>query len=139
MYTRRRVEFTHGGFFSLPNHDNTTTHNKAQHTAKHNTTQGSTLIAHTTQHKAAPSSHTQHNTARSFKTYTWATQHNTTHLIPNHTRPARCTPHQTHPPTHQHHRPTPTQVIYLCSFSFATFSLLISLCSAVFHFFELFT
>ena len=124
-------ECTHGGVLNLHTVGfsacRTTT--TRQHTTKHNTQQS------TTQHKAAHSSHTQHNTARSFKTYTWATQHNTTHLIPNHTRPARCTPHQTHPPTHQHHRPTPTQVIYLCSFSFATFSLLISLCSAVFSFF----
>ena len=44
-YKRRRVEFTHGGFSSVPNHVTRSTHSKAQHTckaqltAKHNTLQ----------------------------------------------------------------------------------------------------
>ena len=130
---RRRVEFTHGGFFSVPNHvtrqhDNTTTHSKAQHTAKHSTQQS------TTQHKAAPSSHTTQHCTHFQDTHMGNTaQHNTPH-----TRPTHCTP-TPDPPSHT---PTPqanthTGNLLIAVTVLQTFSKLNRSCSAVFQNFEL--
>ena len=128
---------THGGVLNLHTVGfsacQTTSHTTRQHSAKHNTQQSTT-------HSKAQHFHRTHNTWQHLHRTHNATQHALSRHTHGQHSTTQHTSHRTHTrPTHQHHRPTPTQVIYSCSYSFATFFLINQLLQCIFQFFELFS